>query len=363
MKSTTLGLLVLFLLSIGAAEATPIAKSEDSRKYLCSIDSTQESVALLVTARGNAFDVSAATSNARIFDRTTLRPSLNVRIADEENDVINEFVDFNESGLEVIPVDGKNKLEFDLTPGATFVHYADAEKALMLNCSINTKNLLAFLDITPQSEIDIEGVKAVAFDIDDTLMFTSPAFTRGFATGGLPKPNDVLFWTHTNGCDPGCQESTITLSDGSQRVLPKNVPSTPKAKALELIRYHKSLGHKVYAITARPDINGNPLRDYLESQMGIAREDVFFEPDLEQPGNPSGKTDRIESLDLDVFYGDSDSDITDAEKAFTDGSGKKTKLVRPIRFLRSPKSSNRKAAELNKYHPGYFGEPILADSY
>jgi len=98
--------------------------------------------------------------------------------------------------------------------------------------------------------------------------------------------------------------------------------------------------------------------------MGIAREDLYFEPDLDQPGNPAGKTDRIESLNLDVFYGDSDSDITDTLKAFVDSkTGVRSKKVEPVRFLRSPKSSNRKSGELNKYHPGYFGEPILSESY
>jgi acid phosphatase class B len=57
-----------------------------------------------------------------------------------------------------------------------------------------------------------------------------------------------------------------------------------------------------------------------------------------------------------VFYGDSDSDITDAKKV-------QTKSIRPIRFLRSPKSSNRKEGRLNQYHPGYYGESIIADSY
>ena len=37
--------------------------------------------------------------------------------------------------------------------------------------------------------------------------------------------------------------------------------------------------------------------------------------------------------------------------------------VRGVRFLRSPRSSNRKDGKLNKYHPGYYGETVLADSY
>jgi acid phosphatase class B len=209
----------------------------------------------------------------------------------------------------------------------------------------------------------MSGVSAVGFDIDDTLAFTTPTFARGFVTGGTPAPTDVLFWTATNGCDHGCASETITLLDGTTKLLPANVASTAKSKALDLIALHQAKGHKVYAITARPDINGDPLRDYVEGELGIPRANVFFEPDMDQPGNPKGKTDRMESLNLDLFYGDSDSDITDAAKTFVDAAGVRTKEMRAVRFQRSPKSSNRKAGKLNKYHPGYFGEAIVRGSY
>jgi hypothetical protein len=37
--------------------------------------------------------------------------------------------------------------------------------------------------------------------------------------------------------------------------------------------------------------------------------------------------------------------------------------VRGIRVLRSPKSSYRSGGRLAKYHPGYYNETIVADSY
>lgn len=353
---------VIFMVSAESNAQSNLAINANSNQYLCNAGE-QRPVTLKIIKNGRAFDVSAFYQDALLFEQRDQRPSLNVRVVDGSSETVSEFVDFNKSGLEIIPVDGKNKLEIDLTQGATFLHYADASQVLQLKCPINPGELILFLGIAPQPSVAFANTKAVAFDIDDTLMFTSPAFTRGFATGGQPKPDDDLFWTHTNGCDAGCAETTITLKDGSVKLLPANAPSTPKPKALELIRYHESLGHKVYAITARPDINGAALKSYIETQLGIKRENVFFEPDLDQPANPAGKTDRIENLDLDVFYGDSDSDITDTLKAFVDRLGVRTKTVRPVRFLRSPKSSNRKAGELNKYHPGYFGEPILAETY
>jgi len=230
-------------------------------------------------------------------------------------------------------------------------------------CNVKRGTLLRFFGIKPVALPKIRNVKAVGFDIDDTLSFTSPAFVRGFATGGLPKPDDTLFWTHVNACDKGCAEESIILPNGTKKELPANVASTPKSLAVALVRRHLALGHRVYAITARPDINGEALREYIESEFGIVKADVYFEPEMDLPGNPAGKTDRIEALDLDVFYGDSDSDITDARKAFKGSNGLQRKQVDAIRFLRSPKSSNRKAGYLNKYHPGYFGEPILANSY
>lgn len=354
---------LFFTVLSGEIALAGVNRCENILKTFSCLTDDGHTAALEIVKIGDGFNILAKSKRTILINRNDLRPSLNVRIAVGQDDVRNEFIDFNQIGLEVIPVDGKDKLEIDLAAGRTIVHFEDAINSMQLNCAINPLELILFLEITPRTHLNLPRVNAVAFDIDDTLMFTSPTFARGFATGGSPKPDDVLFWIHTNGCDQGCVESTITLSDGTTKILPANEPSTPKAKALELIRHHQSLGHEVYAITARPDINGEPLRDYIESEMGIERNKVFFEPDLEQPGNPAGKTDRIESLNLDVFYGDSDSDITDTLKAFVDRSGSRSKMVYPVRFFRSPKSSNRKAGMLNKYHPGYFGEPILSGSY
>ena len=353
----TVATILLFLQYGTDVSGEPLLIGENSRQYSCSTFNDHHPEMLRIEAKGDSFDISTMR-----FQRSAQRPSLNVRVANKPTDAMNEFIDFNGKDLEVIPIGGKDKLEINLTSGSSLVHYRDAEKEIKLECSIASEELISFLGIAPLQFVTFEGTKAVAFDVDDTLMFTSPAFARGFATGGLPKPDDILFWTHTNGCDAGCAETTITLDNGSIKVLPANAPSTPKAKALELIFYHKVLGHKIYAITARPNINGDPLRDYLETQLGIARENIFFEPEINQPGNVAGKTDRIESLNLDVFYGDSDSDITDTMKAFLN-KGVHSKIVHAVRFLRSPKSSNREAEKLNKYHPGYFGEPILSGSY
>jgi acid phosphatase (class B) len=349
-----------------AISGNTASNNNTARRYICEDTNDGRSVHLNIHKNENTFEVTANTKEVVLFKRNAQRPSLNVRAVEasssSNHNADDEFIAFNDAGLDVIPIGGTNKLEIDLSEPVNFVHYRDADKELKLKCTIASERLVSFLGIRPRQRVTFKDAKAVAFDVDDTLMFTSPTFTRGFAAGGTPKPDDTLFWTYTNNCDGGCSETIITLPDGNVKTLPANAPSTPKAKALEVIRYHQNRGHKVYAITARPDINGEPLREYIETAIGIARENVFFEPDIDQPGNAAGKTDRIESLDLDVFYGDSDTDITDTNKAFSNGTTR-TKKVQAVRFLRSPKSSNRKAGELNKYHPGYFGEPILADSY
>jgi acid phosphatase (class B) len=312
-------------------------------------DSAGDLVTVVFTPNADTFDISASSADGTtVFSLASQRPSLNVTVEDGDSDVPNEFVDFRPSGLDVVPPTGLPRFEIPLADGQKALLYADASSQVQLQCTVRGPTLLDFLGIAPVQELDLSSATSIGFDIDDTLLFSTPTFTRGFVTGGSPAPTDVTFWTATNGCDPGCPAETITRPDGTTKDLPANDPSGVKTRALELVSYHQSLGQNVYAITARPDINGDPLRDYLVAQFGFARENIFFEPVM--------KTDRMATLGLDVFYGDSDSDITDARKV-------PGRTVRGIRFLRSPKSSNRSGGRLAKYHPGYYGETIMADSY
>jgi acid phosphatase (class B) len=333
----------------GKADESAIARS-----FYCRTHDAGASVKVRIAPAGDAFDIEATSAQGLVFALASQRPSLNVAVEDGTSDVPREFLDFRPSGLEAIPPLALPRLELPLATGSKALVYADTSTTIQLDCTVSATKLLAVLRIAPVGELDLTSATAVGFDIDDTLLFTTPTFARGFATGGTPGPTDITFWTQTNGCDAGCPAATITLPDGTTKQLPANVASTVKAKALELVDYHRACGQEVYAITARPDINGDPLRDYLVAELGFDRDHIFFEPDLDQPGNAAGKTDRIQSLALDVFYGDSDSDITDARKV---------PGVLPIRFQRSPRSSNRKDGRLNKYHPGYYGEAIVAGSY
>jgi acid phosphatase class B len=319
-------------------------------------DAAADLVKVRFTPNAGAFDIEASSAKGAVFALASQRPSLNAAIEDGTSDVPNEFVDFRPSGLDVVPPIGTPHFELTLATGPKALTYGDASTQVQLTCQVSASKLLSYLGIAPVNDLDVGWAMSVGFDIDDTLLFSTPTFTRAFATGGTPAPGDAVFWTQANRCDPGCEAETLTLPDGTTKQLPASQPSGVKARIREQVAFHQACGAEVYAITARPDIAGDSLRAYIEQELGIPSDHVFFEPDLDQPGNPAGKTDRMAELGLDVFYGDSDSDITDSAKV-------QGAHVRGIRVLRSPKSSNRSNGRLAKYHPGYYGEPILAGSY
>jgi acid phosphatase (class B) len=322
---------------------SPDAYSSPGAIHCATTDAAATPVELVLTPNGRGFDI--ADSTGAMFSLTSQRPSLNVAIDDGTGDPPNEFVDFRPSGLTVVPAIGSPRFELTLGDGAKTLTYATGTSSLELTCTVSRGKLLHYLGIAPTDDIDTFTPTSVGFDIDDTLLFSTPTFTRAFATGGTPAPTDTTFWTQANSCDPGCDAATITLADGTTKDLPANDPSDVKLRVSELVEEHLASGAQVYAITARADVQGDVLRDYIASELGIAADHVYFEP--------NGKVARMQALGIQVFYGDADSDMTDSQQANSQG----------IRVLRSPKSSYRDGNRLAKYHPGYYGEPIVADSY
>ena len=157
----------------------------------------------------------------------------------------------------------------------------------------------------------------VGFDLDDTLLFSTPAFNKGFRS--IHQPFSKRFWMLVNKSDNG--------------------NSVVKKKAVEILEKHQENGDEVYIVTARRPYGTEPLIDFINETFRIKTENIYFEP--------NGKEDRIKSLELDIFYGDADSDISAAME-----SGAKA-----IRIMRSPESWNKK-----KYHPGKYGEQIIENS-
>lgn len=161
------------------------------------------------------------------------------------------------------------------------------------------------------------------FDIDDTLLFSSPNFDR--AKEKFKFGSDE-FWAEVNG------------NDEKYSIVKKSV--------LKIVEELLEKNYNVYAITARPEINDQPLKEYISKTFNIPLENVYFEPKT--------KIDRIKILNIKYFYGDADSDISDAIDAGAVG----------IRIQRSSKSSYKdpKTGFLVKYNPGKFKEKIIENS-
>ena len=156
----------------------------------------------------------------------------------------------------------------------------------------------------------------VGFDVDDTLLFSTPAFKKADDSGETAYSEN--WWTIVN------------KSDGENSIVKKVTE--------KILNGHKQKGDEIFMITSRGEAGGDYLRDFLNKIFGVKKENIYFEHD---------KADRIKKLRISIYYGDSDSDITASQDAGAKG----------IRIMRSPKSSYE-----GKYHPGEFGEEIIPDS-
>lgn len=180
-----------------------------------------------------------------------------------------------------------------------------------------------------QIEASLEGKPpmVVGFDVDDTVLFSSPCFYYG-KTKYSPDSEDYLkndeFWTdiHTNNCDQY---------------------SIPKEVARQLIDMHQKRGDEIFFITGRTKGNGGEtLTPNIQKKFNIAKmNDVVFTASSEN------KLSFMRDHKLAIYYGDADSDM----KAAIDAG------ARPIRVLRAQNST---------YKPdprnGRFGEEVIVNS-
>lgn len=170
----------------------------------------------------------------------------------------------------------------------------------------------------------------VGFDIDDTLLFSSPAFFHGKQVFS-PNSNDYLknpeFWEK--------------VSNGWDKF------SIPKKSARELIAMHLKRGDHLYFITGRPrPASGNEeVTEILQKDFNIPVKQmspvIFSGPDH------GAKTSYIKDNDIKLYYGDSDGDILDARAAGAD----------VVRVLRPLNSTNHPMP-----HNGSLGEKVLVNS-
>ena len=171
---------------------------------------------------------------------------------------------------------------------------------------------------------------AVGFDIDDTVLFSSPGFWRGKKTYS-PDSEDYLknpaFWEKMNN---GWDEFSM-----------------PKEVARQLIAMHVKRGDSIWFVTGRSQTKTETVSKTLQDDFLIPAANmnpVIFAGD--KPGQNT-KTQWLQAKQIKVFYGDSDNDITAAREAGARG----------IRVLRAANSS---------YKPlpmaGALGEEVIVNS-
>ncbi len=168
------------------------------------------------------------------------------------------------------------------------------------------------------------------FDIDDTVLFSSPGFFYGMSNrdgrdstniyGSAPLQSKE-FWNDMNG-----QFDKFSM---------------PKKSGGDLVRMHIKRGDKVVFITARHSSEKSIVPRILMQDFRIPASDVIFTSD-------SSKTKFISANNVYVYYGDADSDMKQAKEA----------KARPVRVMRSSFSTN----QASPYHPGAFGEEVVKDS-
>jgi len=197
----------------------------------------------------------------------------------------------------------------------------------------------AFAAELPYMTVSIEEIEkslpnkpiAIGLDVDDTAMFSSPGFYYAFNnTDGKNKTNkygdkplsNQQFWE-----DLSCEFDKFSMH---------------KESAARLIEMHNKRGDKIFFITARPQPQGKEiLTECLHRAFKLKNQ-----PKAIFTGYVT-KAKFIKENGISIYYGDSDSDITEAWDAG----------IRAIRFLRSPLSTNK-----GKYNPGKFGEFVLENS-
>ena len=100
---------------------------------------------------------------------------------------------------------------------------------------------------------NVKKILRVGFDVDDTLLFSTPAFNKAKeeARWGTKE-----FWTLVNSYD--------------EKV------SIIKKKTKQIVEDYQKQGAEIFVITARPHYGGEKLKDFLNKVYQIHSKNVFF---------------------------------------------------------------------------------------
>jgi len=168
----------------------------------------------------------------------------------------------------------------------------------------------------------------VGFDIDDTVLFSSPGYYYGrqkYSPGNKAFAIMEEFWNEMNN---GLDQFSI-----------------PKECARKLIELHKKRGDSIYFITARTKTKTESVTELLGKTFGLENPNKAIFTGFKLGENL--KIIPIKENKIQIFYGDADSDI---EAALEAG-------IRAIRIMRAVNSTNKPLP-----HNGSFGEEVLLNS-
>jgi acid phosphatase (class B) len=179
----------------------------------------------------------------------------------------------------------------------------------------------------------------VVFDVDDTVLFTSPGFQWGSRTYG---PDIVSAGVPVREQDLPNEEARRKYREFWAKMNNElDQYSVKKWIAEELITLHKSRGDKICFVTKRIYTGSEKLTDVLKSTFQLPGTPIVIFT------NRESKTPAFRKLGAIISYGDSDGDMRESIQAG----------ARPIRVLRARTSVNH-----DPTNNGAFGEEVLANS-
>lgn len=170
----------------------------------------------------------------------------------------------------------------------------------------------------------------VGFDVDDTLLFSSPGYWRGqkeFSPGKRDYLKHDAFWEKMNN---GWDEFSM-----------------PKEAARELINMHLRRGDSIWFFTHRGATETEALTRKLQDDFLIPAADLKPVVFLDNRGEEADFVDELRRHHVQMFYGDSDVDIVSSRKAG----------ARAMRVLRASNSTDKPLPRA-----GSFGEEVIINS-
>ena len=183
-----------------------------------------------------------------------------------------------------------------------------------------------------KKELEGKAPINVSFDIDDTVLFSSPCFYHGqqkYSPGKHDYLKNQDFWNEVNA---GCDQYSI-----------------PKQIAVDLINTHQARGDQIYFITGRTAGDKDGVTPVLQKAFNIKdMHPVEFMGGRERT-TKYNKTPGIIEHKVSIHYGDSDDDILAAKEAG----------IRGIRLMRAANSTYQPMPTLG----GYDEEVLINSSY